>query len=110
MAEFGLTEDLFRELKRAGDYSIEKVFHHLVKEPYNVSFQDLQHLTPVVVKHVYFRDPEKDASGGSSRGLVPPGVAHRQQCEAAGMTEEEIQASWQAKLEADPALRDMHTL
>lgn len=106
MEEFGLTQELLKELRKAGDYSIEKVFHHLVKEPYNLPFSELRHLTPVVVKHVYFRDPERDEAGGGS--MVPPGVAHRKQCEDAGMTEEQIQSSWQEKLSKDPALYDMH--
>lgn len=106
MAELGLSPDLYKELRRSGEFSINKVFSHLVKEPYNLSFDQLEKLTPVIVRHVYFRDPDND----EDRLSVPPAIAHRQECMAKGMTEEEIQSSWQARLDADETLRKMHIL
>ena len=106
MKEFGLTPDLFREVRRAGQYSIERVFHHLVKEPFNVAYSDLQDLSPVAVKHVYFRDEEADRQGTRQ---LPPGLRHRLDCQAKGMTEEEIQRTWQERISSDPALRELHT-
>lgn len=103
-----MTPEIYRELKNSGNgkYSIERVFHHLVKEGFNVPFRDLADLTPVVVKHIYFRSSEED----EHKSLLPPAIRHRQECEAKGMTEEEIQASWQQKLDGNPTLRQMHSI
>ena len=109
MAEFGLTPDLYRELRRAGRYCISRVFGALVKEPFNVQPSQLGLLTPVMVKHLYLRkDDEADGSEHAPFGNLPPAMAHRRQCELRGMSEADIVRTWHERLAADPSLAALH--
>lgn len=63
MREFGISADVYRQLKRSQKYSVEHVFHALVKEPFNADHATLGRLTPVVVRHVFFRQDGDDPNG-----------------------------------------------
>lgn len=105
MKELGLPPELYHELKKSGskNYSPDRVFHVLVKEPFNVPFSELGCLTPVVVRRVYFRKDEEE------KGSLPmPDVQHFQRCEASGIPREEAERLWAEQLVADPQLAALY--
>lgn len=105
MREFGLPIDLYRQLKqnRSSKQDVARVFNALVKEPFNVPFDDLGKLTPVVVRHIYFR-PEEEKTGS----LPLPKETHARQCAAAGLSLEETERRWQEQVRQDPGLAALY--
>ena len=68
----------------------------LVKEPFNLPIEKIERLTPYQVRHIYFRDTDRDRESVKPQ-KIDPFEFFREQLARKGYTSVEIQRIWRAR-------------
>ena len=75
---------------------MSRVFSALVKEPYNLTIEEISNLTPYQVKNIYFRPEEADEPVGEY--ICEKDLFWKVHKDWKGMTEEETESAWKKTL------------